>query len=280
VECDVVVVACGAIGTPLLLARNGLGGESGELGRNLSIHPATGVRALFDEHVDMHAGVPQSYYIDEFADEGIMFEGAAGPPDYAAMSFPFSGERHRQMMLDYRRVSQFGLMVSDTSRGFVRERAGRAEMRYDLNREDAATFKRGIELLCELYWEAGAKVVYPPVDGIGELRDGDLATLGRHRMRPQDLVLLAFHPLGTARSDARPGHGVVDADLKVHGMEGVYVADGSVVPSSIGVNPQITIMALATRAAYRLLGKPAPDEEPGPEAIAEPRIRRPHAITA
>ena len=280
VECDHVVVACGAIATPLLLARNGLGGESGELGRNLSIHPATGVRALFDEHVDMHAGVPQSYYIDEFADEGIMFEGAAGPPDYAAMSFPFSREKHRQIMLDYRQVSQFGLMVSDTSRGFVRERAGRPEMRYDLNREDAATFKRGIELLCELYWEAGAKVIYPPVEGLGELHGGDLEPLRRHPMRPHDLILLAFHPLGTARADARAGHGVVDADLKLHGVEGLYVADGGVVPSSIGVNPQITIMALATRAAYRLLGKPAPDEEPEPEAIAEPRIRRPHAITA
>ena len=280
VECDAVVVACGAIATPLLLARNGLGGESGELGRNLSIHPATGVRALFDEDVDMATGVPQSYYIDEFADEGIMFEGAAGPPDYAAMSFPFSREKHRQIMLDYRRVSQFGLMVSDTSRGFVRERAGRAEMRYDLNRDDAATFKRGIERLCELYWEAGAKVVYPPVEGVGELHDGELEPLREHPMRPHDLILLAFHPLGTARADARAGHGVVDADLKLRGVEGVYVADGSVVPSSIGVNPQLTIMCLSTRLAYHLLGKPAPHDEPEPEAYAQPRITRPHALTA
>src|SRR5204863_10073426 len=89
VECDIVVVACGAIATPLFLGRNGLGGESGELGRNLSIHPATGARALFDEEIDMAKGVPQSHFIDEFADAGIMFEGAAGPPDYAAMSLPF-----------------------------------------------------------------------------------------------------------------------------------------------------------------------------------------------
>jgi choline dehydrogenase-like flavoprotein len=183
-------------------------------------------------------------------------------------------------MLDYLHVSQFGLMVSDTSRGFVRERAGRPEIRYDLNREDAATFKRGIERLCELYWAAGAKVVYPPVDGLAELYDGDLESVRRHPMRPHDLVLLAFHPLGTARADARPGHGVVDADLKLRGVEGVYVADGSVIPSSIGVNPQITIMCLATRLAYRLLGSPPPADEPEPESIAEPRIRRPHAITA
>ncbi|MEA2469311.1 MAG: hypothetical protein QOE38_309, partial [Thermoleophilaceae bacterium] len=99
-------------------------------------------------------------------------------------------------------------------------------------------------------------------------------------VRARDLTLMAFHPLGTARADARPAHGVVDGDLKLHGADGVYVADGSVVPSSIGVNPQITIMALATRLAYHLLGAPPPADEPEPESIAEPRITRPHALTA
>jgi choline dehydrogenase-like flavoprotein len=281
VECGTAIVAAGALATPLFLRRQGLGLESGELGRNLSIHPATGVRALMDEEIDMAKGVPQSYFIDEFADEGIMFEGAAGPPDYAAMSFPFSGERHRDLMLDYLRISQFGVMVSDTSRGFVRERAGRVEVRYDLNAADTATFKRSVELLCELYLATGARVVYPPIDAIGELRDErDLDRLRSFDVRPGHLTLMAFHPLGTARADARPGHGVLDADLKLRGVEGVYVADGSAVPSSIGVNPQITIMALATRLAYHLLGAPPPHDEPEPEAIAKPRITRPHALTA
>src|SRR4051794_7293729 len=105
VNCDAVVVACGAIHTPLLLARQRLGGHSGELGHNLAIHPATGVRALFDEEIDMARGVPQSFYIDEFADDGIMFEGAAGPPDYAAMSLRFAGERHRELMLRFKQMS-------------------------------------------------------------------------------------------------------------------------------------------------------------------------------
>ena len=280
VDCDTVVVACGAVHTPLFLHRQRLGGRSGELGRNLAIHPATGVRALFDEQIDMARGVPQSFYIDEFADEGIMFEGAAGPPDYASMSFPFAGERHRELMLRFANLSQFGLMVSDVSRGYVRERAGRAEIRYDMCDEDAQTFKRGVELLTELYWAAGAEAVYTPVEGVGELRDGDLEPLRSRRVRASDLTLMAFHPLGTARADARPDHGVVDAGLKLHGCEGVYVADGSVVPSSIGVNPQLTIMALSTRLAYSLLGKPAPHDEPEPEAYARPRITRAHALTA
>jgi choline dehydrogenase-like flavoprotein len=66
---------------------------------------------------------------------------------------------------------------------------------------------------------------------------------------------MAFHPLGTARADARATHGVIDGDLEVHGVQGVYVADGSAAPSSLGVNPQLTIMALATRLAFGLLGR-------------------------
>jgi hypothetical protein len=273
-----VIVACGAIHTPLFLRRNGLGLDSGELCRNLAIHPATAVRALFDEPIDMARGVPQSYFVDEFADEGIMLEGAAGPPDYAAMSLPFAGERHRDLMLRYQHMSQFGLMVSDVSRGSVRERFGRVEIRYDLCREDVATFQRGVERLCELYAAAGASVLFPPVEGVGEVPAAERRPLPE--LHARDLTLMAFHPLGTARADARPAHGVVDADLKLHGAEGVYVADGSVVPSSIGVNPQITIMALATRLAYGLLGAPPPDDEPEPESIARPRITRPHALTA
>jgi choline dehydrogenase-like flavoprotein len=272
VECDLVVVACGAIHTPLLLRRNGLGLESGELGRNLAIHPATAVRAEFDEEIDMARGVPQSYYIDEFADEGIMFEGAAGPPDYLAMSFPFSRERHRELMLRYRHLSQFGVMVSDSSRGFVRERAGRVEIRYELLPADVELFRRGIELLAELYWEAGARRVFLPVAGHAEECEPDPRPLRDVRLRAPDLTLMGFHPLGTARADASPARGVVDGDFRVHGVEGVYVADASAVPSALGVNPQITIMALATRLAFRLLGKPAPEDEPQPETIARPTV--------
>jgi choline dehydrogenase-like flavoprotein len=72
----------------------------------------------------------------------------------------------------------------------------------------------------------------------------------------------------------------VDGDLKLHGVEGLYVADAGAVPSSLGVNPQITIMALATRLAYHLAGKASPAEEPEPESMAAPRIPTAHAAAA
>jgi choline dehydrogenase-like flavoprotein len=173
------------------------------------------------------------------------------------MSTPRSGDAHRELMLQARRTATFGVMVSDTARGSVRSAFGRPLIRYDLHRDDAERFRRGFVALAEIFFAAGAREVVVPVAGVPTLRDGDLTPLRAARVRPRDLSLMAFHPLGTARAGGDPAASVVDPDLRVHGVAGVYVADGSVVPTSLGVNPQITIMALATRLAAHLLGRSA-----------------------
>ena len=165
VECDHVIVACGTIHSPLFLRRQRLGAGSGELGRNLAVHPATGVRALMDEEVDLWRGVPQSYYVDEFADRGVMFEGAAGPPDYVAIAMSGRGAGHRERMEAVRNLSTFGVMVSDSSRGRVDSALGAPRIRYDLDRDDTARFKFGLARLVEAYWAAGAREVMVPVRG-------------------------------------------------------------------------------------------------------------------
>ena len=119
-----------------------------------------------------------------------------------------------------------------------------------------------------------------PVEGAAELTSPSQRPLEGRELSASALTLMAFHPLGTARADARRAHGVVDGDLALHGVEGVYVSDASVVPSSLGVNPQITIMALATRLAYHLLDQPPPEHEPAPESLPRPRIATAHTITA
>jgi choline dehydrogenase-like flavoprotein len=247
-----VIVAAGTIHTPLLLKRSGLGGNSGQLGHNLSLHPATAVFARMEEVVNMARGVPQSFYVDEFADEGVVFEGVAGPPAYAAMSLPLTGARHAEAMADYPRLAQFGVMVSDSSRGSVRALGGGSLIRYDLGEDDLRRFRLGLARMRELFEAAGTREVYLPLP----------PGVTPERARLRDLKLMAFHPLGTARADARPAHGVIDGDLQVHGTRGVYVADGAAVPSSLGVNPQLTIMALATRLAFGLLGREAKDARP------------------
>jgi choline dehydrogenase-like flavoprotein len=266
VRCTHAIVACGTLLTPALLKASGV--RSGELGRNLSIHPASAARALFDEDLDPWTGVPQSAYIDALQHEGIMFEGISGPPDQAAMSTPRTGAAHRDLMLQARRTASFGVMVHDTGRGSVHRRLGQTIVRYDLHADDAARFQRGLIVLAQVFFAAGAREVVVPLAGVPTLKDGDTTPLEQARIRPRHVSAMAFHPLGTARAGADPAESVVDPDLQVHGIRGLYVSDGSVVPSSLGVNPQITIMALATRLAYGLLGQPAPEHEPHPTAIA------------
>jgi choline dehydrogenase-like flavoprotein len=228
--------------------------RSPALGRHLTIHPASAARARFDDPIDPWDGVPQSYYVDALADEGIMLEGIAGPPDQAALATPGTGALHRERMLAARSTASFGVMVADTARGSVREVGGRLVVRYDLHPDDAERLRRGFALLADIWWAAGAREILVPLAGVPALRDGDSGPLQRVRVRPRDVKAMAFHPLGTARAGADPAHAVVDPDLQVHGMRGLYVADGSAVPSSPQVNPQVTIMALAARLGRDLVG--------------------------
>src|SRR2546423_1416622 len=140
--------------------------------------------------------------------------------------------------------------------GWVARRAGRVVTPAAGCAAGGEPCRGGVPLRGAVRVAAGAGGVYPPVEGVGEMPAAERRPMPE--LRASDLTLMAFHPLGTARADARPAHGVVDGELKLHGPDGVYVADGSVVPSSIGANPQITIMALATRLAYCLLGAPPP----------------------
>ena len=256
VDAELVVVAGGAIETPRLLARSGVRGllprgGAEALGGNLSIHPCTGVWAEFDEPVDQWVGVPQAYAVDEFAAEGIMLEGWAGPPDMLALSLPEAGAEHRRLMLNARHVAQAGLMIKDSSRG----RVGRRVIRYDVNPADTELVVRAIARAAELELAAGARAVHLPIRGARPVRG--VEELRGLRAKPGQLGLSAFHPLGTAAAGR-----VVDADLRVDGVDGLMVADGSVVPSALGVNPQLTIMTLATRAAFVAGGRRPPGDEP------------------
>ncbi len=245
------VLACGTLMTPLLLQSNGLCKSSGMVGKNLSIHPAGGVLALFDERIDMQKGVPQSAAIDEWKDEGMMLEESGQPPEVAALALPLVGRRFVDVFEQYPHLSSFGYMIKDTSRGLVRRGwGGRLSISYSMNEDDVRRFQRCAESVVELYLASGARAVYPGVRGFDEIRDTDgLAKLRATKLRAGDFTTSAVHPLGTARMGTDPRKSVVGPDHQAHDMKDLYVIDGSAVPSSLGVNPQVTIMALATRAA-------------------------------
>lgn len=250
VKAEATVVAGGALMTPLLLARSGACQGSGWLGKNLSIHPAAQVLAMFDEEIDMGRGIPQGYGIESFAEEGLMFEGCSTPPDVLSVGIPWSGRRLMDLMDNYRRLAVFGFMIQDHSRGTVREGPGGSPViTYNMNERDAALCQRGLTLLSEVFLEAGARRVFPFALGHGEITDRrGLEALRQARLRAGDFDVAAFHPLGTCRMGVDPRKSCVGPDQQAHDTQGLYVCDGSVMPSSLGVNPQLTIMAMSLRA--------------------------------
>jgi choline dehydrogenase-like flavoprotein len=251
VKAQAVVVAGGTLMTPLLLRRSGACKTSRMLGKNLSIHPASKVLALFDEPVRQWEGIPQSYSIDQFADEGLLFEGCSVPFEIAATAIPWTGSRFMELMERYPHLATFGFMIEDTSRGEVREGPnGSPLMLYHLNAHDTARMQRGIEILTEVFQVAGARRVFPFVAGHDDVSTkGALERLRKSHLRAGDFDVTAFHPLGTCRVGADPRTSCVGPDHEAHDVGGLYVADGSAVPSALGRNPQMTIMAMALRAA-------------------------------
>jgi len=243
ITAPLVVVAAGAIATPPLLRRSGLDGHP-RLGRNLSIHPATGVTANFEEEVIPWRGVMQSVGIEELRErEGILLEATSNPPGMGAISAPGYGT-HLQARLDRApNTALLGAMIADAPSGRVF--GARAPLvSYRLAQEDERRLATAVGAMARVMLAAGAKEVElgggaPAVRSAEEI-DGAVDRLDVRRLR-----LAAFHPSGTAAAGSDPGRHPVDPEGRLRGVEGVWVADGSILPSCPGVNPQISIMALA-----------------------------------
>ncbi|EKD41200.1 MAG: GMC oxidoreductase [uncultured bacterium] len=254
IKAQKIVVACGTLESPLLLKRSGLGGKSGQLGKNLSIHPTAKMMGLFDEEVGGDFGVPQGYGIDDYENKGMMFESVFFPPWLLATSIFQSGEAHWNIMKNYRKIGIFGFLVHDDSRGrVVAGPKGRPLIFYNLGNKEKALFVEGLKVLGRLFFAAGAKKLYPTLRTMHEVTNqAMLDKLTPSSVKRRDLESAAFHPLGTCRMGGNKNKSIVNGDLKLHELENVWVVDGSVLPTSLGVNPQITIMAFATRAAEEI----------------------------
>jgi len=254
VRADHVVMSAGTVHTPLLLRASGIRHPS--LGKRMTIHPAVKISGLFPGQ-DFFAGpgVPQSYYIDEFQQQGIMMEGAHVPPDMLSFSLPGKGRAHKALMERSREIASYGFLVSDEPSGSVhRGFAGEALLRYDISKRDMGLMNLGIKKLAELFFAAGAEELYMPSWKLPVLRPGDdiEAVVESAGLRPMDLDVAAFHPLGTCGFGPGRRRFPLDTNLAVRGRAGLHVVDGSVMPSSLAVNPQLTIMALAVRLADHL----------------------------
>lgn len=243
-----VIAAGGAFGTPELLLRSGLGGD--QVGRNFHIHPACWVGARYDEEVRGWEGVMQSFYVDQWEhSQGVLLEATFTPLAFGGAWLIGAGRDHQRSMLDFGHVGSIGVHLCDRSSGRVRLGNGAVDVSYELTRDDAERIVFGIVRAAEVHFAAGAREVYPNIPRVGVLRPGDLAEFEATVFKAAELRLEAFHPMGTARIAADPARGVCAPDGSVNGTRDLYVADASLFPTSVGVNPMMTIIAFAKQVA-------------------------------
>jgi choline dehydrogenase-like flavoprotein len=246
------ILAGGAFGTPELLLRSGLGGD--QVGHNLHIHPACWVGARYTEEVRGWDGVMQSYYIDEWEQERVLLEATFTPLPFGGAWLQGSGREHQQAILDFGQISSIGVQLADETAGRVGiARDGSLRANYMLSDEDARRVVFGIARAAEVHFAAGATEVYPNIGRAPVLRPGQVAELEATSFKPSELRLEAFHPQGTARIATNPGEGVCASDGSVHGVSDLHVADASLFPTAVEVNPMMTIIAFAKRISDELI---------------------------
>ncbi|WP_435270331.1 GMC family oxidoreductase N-terminal domain-containing protein [Streptomyces sp. 1222.5] len=238
-----VVVAAGALQSPQLLRRSGLGRHP-RLGHNLSVHPATSVAGRFAEPVTAWKGVLQSVGVEEHHARGVLIEATATPPGMGSFVLPGLGAELRRELEGADRLATLGAMIADRPSGRVLGR-DRTLLRYDLDRRDACRLMHAVRAMGELLFAAGAEEVLtgipatPRVRSLAEL-DTVLAGTGARQLH-----LTAYHPTGTVAAGADPQRCPADPEGRLRGVRGVLVADASALPSCPQVNPQVSIMAAA-----------------------------------
>lgn len=260
VRAAVVVLAAGAIHTPALLMANGLALDSGQVGRNLRIHPSVGVSAAFEEETYSWRGMLQSYYVDDLqGSHGVLLEVTSLLPGTSAASAQEVGPKLKEALALSRYLASVGLFVSDSSKGHILRGLGRdwwtsPTILYGLGQDDTDRLLRGIALAAEVFLAAGAVAVFTGIRGLAPVTDRQsLRRLQKFSLRAEQLTPAGFHPMGTCRMGGDPAVSVVGPYGEAHAVRNLFVADASVFPSCVGVNPQVTIMAFATRTAFHIL---------------------------
>ncbi len=265
VHAPTVVVACGAIESPALLLRSRIGGPA--VGRHLRLHPAGIVNGIYDEPTDPWVGQIQSEVSDHFGscagDHGFLIESVGAMPSLNASGIPWrDGEQHkREFARSFRRHAPFLSVARDHGEGeVVLDPHGNPIVRWSLEDPiDRELFVRANVELARLHFAAGAPEIRTlHAEEVSWRRDSDepfedfVVRIERAAYGPADVTIFTAHQMGSCRMGSDPSDSVADGRGELHDAPGVWIGDASAFPTAPGVNPMVSIMALAHRTARKI----------------------------
>ncbi len=249
-----VVLAMGTVHTSQLLMRNRVGRGSGLLGRGMTLHPAFRVYGVFPDEVRAGLGAMQGIYSPTLADQGISLIAIMVPPGAMGANVPGIGRDAREYMEKRKHIMAFGAMIHDRDEGRVVNVPGREPlMLYTLGRESKQLFVDAAKTIGRIYFEAGAEEVllhFPPFERFRSV--AEMEQMQVDSVKWKFVECASYHPLGTVRMGTDAARSVVDPAGRVWEHPNLFVVDGGVIPTHIGVNSQETIMAVALKLARGL----------------------------
>ncbi|MCG6873726.1 MAG: GMC family oxidoreductase [Betaproteobacteria bacterium] len=271
------VLAAGAIGSPAILQRSGVPDPGQLVGARTFLHPTMISAAFLPERVNGYAGAPQALYSDHFLDDvaidgpiGFKLEVAPLHPVLFGMTLPGFAARHAELMREFSRAQVVLALMRD---GFNAEspggivglrRDGSPVLAYPISEFIWRGARRALLAMAEIQFAAGARKVYPvheDAEGYSSWRAAK-AGIERLAMKPRVARVVSAHVMGGCGMADDPRRGVVGVSGRHFHVENLSVHDGSVFPTSLGANPQLSIYALAARnaslLARELTGRPAP----------------------
>jgi len=263
VQATTVVVAAGAIESPALLLRSGIGGPAA--GKRLRLHPAFVVLGVYDQPVEGWKGQIQSALSDHFFDVedgfGFLIEATGVLPAFMSPALPWeSGEQHKDLMTLLPNLAPFITVARDHGSGeVVLDDLGRPVVRWDF--DDAVDLRLAIQAhieLAKLHHAAGAAEIFTAHARELRWRQGEdlddyLDALATASYAPNDVACFTAHQMGSCRMGSDPATSVADGRGQLHDVKGVWIGDASAFPTAPGVNPMVSIMSLAHRTAVAIL---------------------------
>ena len=252
-----VFVACSATRSPVLLMRSGV--KNKQLGNFFRAHPGSGIFGLYDDPVDMNRGATQGWASTKYRNNpGMKLETLSIPLDLVASRLSGGGHQLMDRLGKYRHMAMWVHACRAESVGTVRTvpfgLSDRPIVRYGLDRNDMIRFREGMKYVARMHFEAGAKEIVPGVHGLPySIGPDQLHLMDDAPLDPRAYVAILSHLFGGCVMGADPKRSVCDEEGRVHGYDGLYVADASAIPTNLGVNPQHTIMGLAMHYANRAL---------------------------
>ena len=255
VKAKQTVLAAGAIGTPKLLWQCGLAEQiSPHVGEGLHVHPGSTLVGIAPEPIEMWKGATQGAYCHPPGLPGVLPHTFSAPPEACLLAAGFVGSTWQEGLRLLPNMCGMLVMVSDKGKGSVRAHPdGRADITYNFDDEDVTRIKEGLVAVSKILLAGGAKDLRAPIHGVGIINSPEELERQLERCSIQDFTLYAAHPMSTCRMSESPNTGVINRNGAVHNLRNLYIADASVFPTSLGVNPQLSTMVCATHIARKMI---------------------------